>query len=414
MDKERWAAGMPGPVVTPPRDQPGDRRYLKPEMIDEEFASHAPGDETVGHVHTLVRAELRRLAHWLNDLLPEGPRKTDAINRLREAMWAANSAVAVYQSPEWSAQARQHVHFYDGKVVAFFEAEQRELAKLGQWFLRSGSDLIQEGSAVDNAIRLLGAMQAATAGAEAQQITRAVIDPGEYASTITSERAAEIVFEALGQAALAWDQIPNVYQTEVAAAVGRDLLFRLGFKGLPDSYLGTGGRAAILAAMDAQRPAELPGDVLYEITQTAYNAYGDAAGWVNYRKEPMPQWGALGDQIQRNWLAAVARAINAHEATTQLGLPEVQIRRQSGWPMLGVGFGPVVADPSTGRSEADLRPEPPFEQLPACGATTSAGPCVLAAGHPVGSGFPGEDGHMPERFLKAMEPLVARPDDPAE
>jgi hypothetical protein len=49
---------------------------------------------------------VRAVAHRLNDLLPECPRKTEAIGHLRTAMWAANSAVACYgDDPEWNPPA---------------------------------------------------------------------------------------------------------------------------------------------------------------------------------------------------------------------------------------------------------------------------------------------------------------------
>jgi hypothetical protein len=49
---------------------------------------------------------VRAVAHRFNDLLPESPRKTEAIGHLRTAMWAANSAVACYgDDPEWNPPA---------------------------------------------------------------------------------------------------------------------------------------------------------------------------------------------------------------------------------------------------------------------------------------------------------------------
>lgn len=40
--------------------------------------------------------------------------------------------------------------------------------------------------------------------------------------------------------------------------------------------------------------------------QTAYTAYGDTTGGLNFRGEPMPTWGNLGHKIQAAWVAAAA------------------------------------------------------------------------------------------------------------
>lgn len=40
--------------------------------------------------------------------------------------------------------------------------------------------------------------------------------------------------------------------------------------------------------------------------QTAYRAYGETTGGLNFRGEPMPAWDGLGDTIQRAWIAAAA------------------------------------------------------------------------------------------------------------
>lgn len=378
---------LAGPVVTPPRDQSGDRRYLKPEMIDEVFGYHPPSSETVGHVHTLIRAELRRMAHWLNDLLPEGPLKTTAINGLRDTMWAANAAVAVGQTPDWAEHAGRHVHFYNGEVVASFEAEQREVTKLGQWFLRYGSAMLQQGSAVDNAIRLLGEyndlLSSSETAQEAATLTGQVWQPAPQRSGITDseaatavfealgeasmcwdpppagvfdsthatsvgerllrrlgyqvpekrqaavrpsssravsdEEAAEAVFQALGQAGLAWDQIPGAYRAEIAAAVGRDLLPRLGHA-VPERYLGVSGRDEVAQLIFNGEP--LTYDRLTTLTHRAYAAYGDSVNWQNYQGLPMPQWPDLGGKIQHAWLTAVGSAIEMYRAMVRLQIAD--------------------------------------------------------------------------------------------
>jgi hypothetical protein len=81
------------------------KRWTTPETIDRELGFHPATDKT-GPVHDEVRAMVRAVAHRLNDLLPECPRKTEAIGHLRTAMWAANSAVACYgDDPEWNPPA---------------------------------------------------------------------------------------------------------------------------------------------------------------------------------------------------------------------------------------------------------------------------------------------------------------------
>jgi hypothetical protein len=81
------------------------KRWTTPEAIDREFQYHSPSDKA-RPVHEEVREMVRAVAHRFNDLLPESPRKTEAIGHLRTAMWAANSAVACYgDDPEWNPPA---------------------------------------------------------------------------------------------------------------------------------------------------------------------------------------------------------------------------------------------------------------------------------------------------------------------
>lgn len=453
-----------GPVITPPRDQAiGDRRYLKPEMIDDVFGYHPPSTPAVGDVHTLIRAELKRLAHWLNDLLPEGPLKTTAINGLRDTMWAANAAVATGQDPEWARRAERFLHYYDGGVVASFEAEQRELSRLGQWFLREGHGLLGEGNAVDNAIRLLQEYRdiAFAVGQATQEEVRATAhtwqpdpsaDTGEsdgqvlarlgtdadkwaaefarrfgadhalmlgwFASAIMAghdagraergkrpgaEEAAQVVFEALGQAGIAWEQIPGAYQMEIAAAVGRDLLSRLGFQ-VPDRYLGAGGREAVAAAGLALRDELLGGNrALVDLTHRAYAAYGDTVDWKNYAGLPMPQWPDLGEKIQRAWLAAIGAAIEMYRAMVRLQIVE------PGEPVM-----PVQVDPAPRFALAPVASEEHDD--PVCGAETPDGPCALVAGHPTGPAYPGHNGHvsvkvpLPEEVGQRVDEFLEHPE----
>lgn len=85
---------------------PEIKRWTTSEQIDNEFGFH-PANDVTGPAHDLVRTNLRELAHRFNELLPECPLKTTAINTLREAMWASNAAIATAGgSPEWQAHAR--------------------------------------------------------------------------------------------------------------------------------------------------------------------------------------------------------------------------------------------------------------------------------------------------------------------
>lgn len=45
-----------------------------------------------------------------------------------------------------------------------------------------------------------------------------------------------------------------------------------------------------------------------ELARIAYQAYGDTTDHKNFRGEPMPTWGDLGETIQAAWIAA-ARAV---------------------------------------------------------------------------------------------------------
>lgn len=40
------------------------------------------------------------------------------------------------------------------------------------------------------------------------------------------------------------------------------------------------------------------------LAETAYQAYGEQAGWKNYQGNPMPTWNDLPEAIRLCWLAA--------------------------------------------------------------------------------------------------------------
>lgn len=61
--------------------------------IEKRFAYHAPdADKVVLHEH--VRSETRKLAYYLNELLPEGREKSLVITHLEDVMMWANAAIA--------------------------------------------------------------------------------------------------------------------------------------------------------------------------------------------------------------------------------------------------------------------------------------------------------------------------------
>lgn len=41
-----------------------------------------------------------------------------------------------------------------------------------------------------------------------------------------------------------------------------------------------------------------------ELARSAYAAYGEATDHQNYQGQPMPEWEALGERIQKAWIAA--------------------------------------------------------------------------------------------------------------
>lgn len=92
----------------PKRDRGRAPRRTADEQIENEFGYHPTGDR-IGAVHDEIRSTLRDVAMRFNRLLPESPRKTEAIGHLRTAMWAANSAVACYhdQDSTWDPDPGQ-------------------------------------------------------------------------------------------------------------------------------------------------------------------------------------------------------------------------------------------------------------------------------------------------------------------
>lgn len=61
--------------------------------IDSRFAFH-PATEVTGPMRADVREAHKRLAHLLNDILPESREKSLCITKLEESMMWANAAIA--------------------------------------------------------------------------------------------------------------------------------------------------------------------------------------------------------------------------------------------------------------------------------------------------------------------------------
>jgi hypothetical protein len=72
-------------------------KYTSDAEIDSWFSHHPPSSPTIARGHERVRAECRRLAGVLSDLLPEGPDKTVALRAVRTVMYEANACIAIAQ-----------------------------------------------------------------------------------------------------------------------------------------------------------------------------------------------------------------------------------------------------------------------------------------------------------------------------
>jgi hypothetical protein len=70
-------------------------QYLTSETLDQWFTHHAPGSEAVSNAHERIRQAARDFAAVVDTFVPGGPDKTIALHKVRSAMNAANSAIAV-------------------------------------------------------------------------------------------------------------------------------------------------------------------------------------------------------------------------------------------------------------------------------------------------------------------------------
>lgn len=97
------------------------KRWVSPDDIDNWVAHHPPANEVVIAAHQRVREVTRTYLNALNDVLPEGPRKTTALNTALEAMWAANSQIACVGNTDGIWQAAVQEVLYPHPEIADVE-----------------------------------------------------------------------------------------------------------------------------------------------------------------------------------------------------------------------------------------------------------------------------------------------------
>lgn len=242
--------------------EPAPKRWVTPETIDREFGFH-PATEKTGPVHEQVRERLRQVAHELNDLLPECPRKTEAIGHLRTAMWAANSAVAAYgsDSPTWVPRPRDEqpavevvgsVHERYLRGVAAYRRAYREAYPLTSVELAEraygayGDVTGWKNYRHEPMPRFVDLPDKIRQAWEAAAVT-AVELGHEPARHLSDEQAASAVFEAMGAISTAWEHVEGAgaFREDAAVEVCRRLLERLGYE-MPEGYLRRSAPATVL------------------------------------------------------------------------------------------------------------------------------------------------------------------------
>lgn len=72
---------------------------MTPEDIENRFAFHPATNGEKRDAHTSARQNCRRLAHLLNEHLPEGREKSLAITKLEDVMFWSNAALARQGNP---------------------------------------------------------------------------------------------------------------------------------------------------------------------------------------------------------------------------------------------------------------------------------------------------------------------------
>jgi hypothetical protein len=72
---------------------------MQSEDIDNRFTYHPPTSAQVP-IYEEVRTRCRELAHWLNDIVPEGREQSLAVTHLEETVFWANAGIARQALPD--------------------------------------------------------------------------------------------------------------------------------------------------------------------------------------------------------------------------------------------------------------------------------------------------------------------------
>jgi hypothetical protein len=64
------------------------------QEIEDRFTHHPPSNDTVVSTHEVTRAAVKRVAHKLDNLLPDSREKSLALTHLEQALFWANAAIA--------------------------------------------------------------------------------------------------------------------------------------------------------------------------------------------------------------------------------------------------------------------------------------------------------------------------------
>jgi hypothetical protein len=90
------------------------------------------------------------------------------------------------------------------------------------------------------------------------------------------------------------------------------------------------------------------------LAQTAYAAYGESTGHLNFQGLPMPSWDELGESIQRAWAAAADAVVQAVTTSTPTSDRSAPARLAASRPSMG-RIVLVSIDPSLNNG-ADVAP----------------------------------------------------------
>jgi hypothetical protein len=76
------------------------KKWVTSEAIEDMTAYHPPSNADVATQHLDIRTATKNFMIAVNDIAPECPEKTTAINKAREAMFWANAAIACHANKE--------------------------------------------------------------------------------------------------------------------------------------------------------------------------------------------------------------------------------------------------------------------------------------------------------------------------